>query len=168
MRMRADHDVNAMRVAILKSVLIRNFKMEVPVALDPTFDDPGYLLGRLFAVYEQVQLYALGREVNATIKDKFYGAASAQPRKVFHILESGSANHLSKIGKQKPGLKVNLEKQIGAIMEAMSPADDPFPASLPDRSQALFGLGYHHQRNEFYRKAEKPVAEKPALEEPAA
>ncbi|EJW11006.1 CRISPR-associated protein, CT1133 family [Rhodovulum sp. PH10] len=158
MRMRADHDVNAMRVAILKSVLIRNFGMEVPVALDPTFDDPGYLLGRLFAVYEQVQSAALGG-INATIKDKFYGAASAQPRKVFHLLESGSANHLSKLGKQKPGLRVVLEKQIGSIMEVMSPADDPFPASLPDRSQALFGLGYHHQRNEFYRKADKPAAE---------
>ena len=153
MRMRADHDVNAMRVAILKSVLIRNFHMEVPVALDPEYKDPGYLLGRLFAVYEQAQLTALGRDINATIKDKFYGAASAQPRKVFHLLESGSANHLSKIGKQKPGLKVNLEKQIGAIMEAMAPAADPFPASLPDKSQALFGLGYHHQRNEFVRGA---------------
>ena len=62
-----------------------------------------------------------------------------------HMLESGSANHLSKIGKQKPGLKVNLEKAVGAIMEAMSPEGDPFPASLPDKSQALFGLGYSFQ-----------------------
>ena len=37
MRLRADHDVNALRVAIIKAVLIRNFemKMEAPVALDP-------------------------------------------------------------------------------------------------------------------------------------
>ena len=52
----------------------------------------GYLLGRLFAVYEQIQTAALGRNVNATIKDKFYGAASAQPRKVFRMLDAGSAN----------------------------------------------------------------------------
>jgi CRISPR-associated protein Csd1 len=97
--------------------------------------------------------------VNSTIKDKYYGAASAQPRKVFHLLESGSANHLSKIGKQKPGLKVNLEKQIGAIMNVMEPGKDPFPASLPDRSQALFGLGYYHQRNEFFRRADKSTQE---------
>lgn len=155
MRLRADHDVNALRVAILKSVLIKNFDMEAPVALDPACDDKGYLLGRLFALYEQVQTFALGRDVNATIKDKYYGAASAQPRKIFHLLESGSANHLSKIGKQKPGLKVNLEKQIGAIMDLMKPGDDPFPASLPDKSQALFGLGYYHQRNEFFRKTDK-------------
>jgi CRISPR-associated protein Csd1 len=159
MRLRVDRDVNALRVAVLKSVLVKNFDMEVPVAIDPTFTDQGYLLGRLFALYEQAQTAALGRNVNATIKDKFYGAASAQPRKVFHLLESGSANHLSKVGKQKAGLKVNLEKQIGAIMELMEPGRDPFPASLPDKSQALFGLGYYHQRNEFFRKPEKTTSE---------
>jgi CRISPR-associated protein Csd1 len=159
MRLRADHEVNGLRVAMLKSVLVRNFDTEVPVALDPAFTDQGYLLGRLFAIYEQVQTAALGRNVNATIKDKYYGAASAQPRKVFHLLESGSANHLSKIGKQKPGLKVNMEKQIGAIMDLMEPGKDPFPASLPDKSQALFGLGYYHQRNEFFRKPEKMTPE---------
>ena len=159
MRLRADHDVNALRVAMLKSILIRNFDMEVPVALDPACIDQGYLLGRLFALYEQVQTAALGYSVNATIKDKFYGAASAQPRKVFHLLESGSARHLSKIGKQKPGLKINLEKQIGAIMDLMEPGKDPFPASLPDKSQALFGLGYYHQRNTFFRRAEKSAPE---------
>ena len=110
-------------------------------------------------LYEQVQTAALGRDVNATIKDKYYGAASAQPRKVFRLLESGSAKHLSKIGKQKPGLKVSLEKQIGAIMDVMEPGRDPFPASLPDKSQALFGLGYYHQRNEFFRKADKSTPE---------
>jgi CRISPR-associated protein Csd1 len=162
MRLRADHDVNALRVAILKSILIKNFNMEVPVSLDPECWEPGYLLGRLFAVYEQIQTAALGRNVNATIKDKFYCAAAAQPRKVFRLLESGSANHLSKIGKQKPGLKINLEKAVGAIMEAMSPADDPFPASLPEKSQALFGLGYYHQRNEFFKKSDKSAPEEAA------
>jgi CRISPR-associated protein Csd1 len=163
MRLRADHDVNALRVAILKSVLIRNFQAtfdrEIPVSLDPEFKEPGYLLGRLFALYELVQTFALGRAVNATIKDKYYGSASAQPRKIFHLLESGSANHLSKIGKQKPGLKINLEKQIGAIMDLMNPGDDPFPASLPDKSQALFGLGYYHQRSKFFQRVDKSTQE---------
>src|SRR6476659_4181701 len=162
MRLRADHDINALRVAILKSILIKNFNMEVPVSFDPECRETGYLLGRLFAVYEQIQTAALGRNVNATIKDKFYGAASAQPRKVFRMLEAGSANHLSKIGKQKPGLRVNFEKTIGSIMVSMSPSDDPFPAALPDKSQALFGLGYYHQRNEFFKKFEKSPSEEAA------
>jgi CRISPR-associated protein Csd1 len=160
MRMRADHDVNALRVAILKSLLIRNFDMrEVPVSLDPAFTDPGYLLGRLFSAYEQTQTAALGRELNATIKDKYYGAASAQPRKVFALIDRGSVAHLAKVGKQRPGYRIALEKLIGSIKELMDPTADPFPASLSDKSQALFALGYYHQRNEFFRKAEKSEVE---------
>ncbi|MFC0218810.1 type I-C CRISPR-associated protein Cas8c/Csd1 [Pseudochelatococcus lubricantis] len=155
MRIRADGDVNAYRVSMMKAVICRNFNMEkeAPVALDPTHQNRGYVLGRLFAVYEQIQRAALGNNVNATVKDKFYGSASSQPRKVFSILDSGSANHLSKLGKNKPGLRVNLEKKLGEIMGLMQPGGDPFPNSLSPEEQALFGLGYYHQRNEFFSKA---------------
>lgn len=154
MRLRADKDVNALRAAILKALLIRNFnRKDTPVALKPDYPNKGYQLGRLFAVYERIQADALGGKVNATVKDKFYGSASAQPRKVFALLEKGSANHLSKIGKQAPGRKVNLEKLVGEIMSAMDPASDPFPNALSAEDQALFGLGYYHQRNEFFKSA---------------
>jgi CRISPR-associated protein Csd1 len=164
MRIRADKEVNGLRVAMLRALLVRNFGMdpgtqtdkskEAPVSLDPNNTNKGYVLGRLFAAYEHVQTAALGRNVNATVKDKFYGAASAQPRKVFPLLDKGSANHLSKIGKQRPGQRVNLEKTIAGILEAMSPDADPFPASLNAQEQALFSLGYYHQRNDFFRKRE--------------
>ena len=82
---------------MLRALLVRNFGMvkEAPVALDVENTNRGYLLGRLFAAYEYAQAAALGPKVNSTIKDKFYGAASAQPRTVFALLERGSANHLS-------------------------------------------------------------------------
>jgi CRISPR-associated protein Csd1 len=156
-RIRADGDVNALRAGILRALLLRNFtksEREAPVAFDPDNEDKGYLLGRLFAVYEQTQSAALGRNVNATIKDKFYGSASATPRNVFPLLERGSANHLAKVGKERPGHRVNIERLIGAIMEKMSPGGDPFPKSLGVQDQALFGLGYYHQRGEFFRKRE--------------
>jgi CRISPR-associated protein Csd1 len=161
MRIRADGEVSALRVAMLKALIIRNFKREAPVSLDPENTNKGYLLGRLFAAYEQAQTAALGAKVNATIKDKFYGAASAQPRKIFALLEKGSANHLSKVGKQAPGLRVVLERTVGSIMEQMSPGNEPFPASLSAQEQALFGLGYYHQRNEFFRsKKTEPADQK--------
>lgn len=161
-RIRADGDVNALRVGMMKAVLVRNFKKEVPVSLDPENRNKGYLLGRLFAVYEQAQIAALGRNVNATIKDKFYGSASATPRRIFKLLDSGSANHLAKVGKERRGQRVNLERMIGSIMDAMSPGDDPFPASLDAVEQALFGLGYYHQRGEFFRKREPAETEEAA------
>lgn len=161
MRIRADGEINALRVAILKALVIRNFNREAPVSLDPDNTNKGYLLGRLFAAYEQAQTAALGTKINATIKDKFYGAASAQPRKVFALLEKGSANHLSKVGKQVPGFRVVLERTIGGIMEQMSPGDEPFPASLSAQEQALFGLGYYHQRSDFFKsKKVGPASDK--------
>ncbi|WP_027669084.1 type I-C CRISPR-associated protein Cas8c/Csd1 [Rhizobium leguminosarum] len=151
MRIRADGEVNALRVGILKAVLMRNYKMEVPVALNPEERNKGYLLGRLFAVYEEMQRAALGNNVNATIKDKFYASASATPRKVFSMLDSGSANHLSKLGKLSKGRQINLIRLQEEIMDLMEPGRDPYPASFSANEQALFGLGYHHQHSEFFK-----------------
>ena len=163
MRIRADKDINALRIAMLKAVLIRNYKMEVPVALDTANRNKGYLLGRLFSAYEQAQRAALGDKVNATIKDKFYGTASAQPRRVFALLDKGSVNHLSKLGKAKPGYRVVIEREIADIMAIMQPGEDPFPASMSAEEQALFGVGYYHQRNQFFKpKSEETSATKDA------
>lgn len=162
MRIRADGDINALRVGMLKAVLIRNFgRKETPVALDRSFTDRGYLLGRLFAVYEFVQRTALGAKVNATVKDKFYGAASAQPQKVFGILANGAANHFSKIGKDSMGRRVQLERQLGEIMDLMEPGANPIPPHLSAEEQAMFALGYHHQYSEFFRKKDSPDAAAP-------
>ena len=150
-RIRADGEINALRASILKAVLIRNFKKEAPVALDPSETDKGYVLGRLFAVYEEIQRAALGDKVNATIKDKFYGSASATPRRVFGFLESGSANHLAKVRKQSPGRARNLQKLQDEIMDLMDTSRGPYPAFFSADEQAFFGLGYHHQHSDFFK-----------------
>lgn len=158
-RIRADGVVNARRAAILKAILVRNYaSKEAPVAFDPDNSNRGYLLGRLFATYVKIQEDALGGSLNSSIKDKYYGSASAQPRKVFRLLDSGSTSHLSKIAKESPGLKARHEIGLGAIMALMSPGGDPFPTSLSAEEQALFGLGYHHQRGEFFKKKADAIA----------
>jgi CRISPR-associated protein Csd1 len=157
MRIRADGEVNALRAAILKAVLVRNFRREVPVALDPDNRNRGYLLGRLFATYEAIQRAALGK-VNASIRDKFYGAASASPQKVFALLDRGSASHLAKVRKESPGREVNLRRDVAGIMELMEPGETPYPAALSAEEQALFGLGYYHQQSEFFKPRAKADA----------
>ena len=47
-------------------------------------------------------------------------------------------------------------------MELMEPGKDPFPNSLGAEEQALFGLGYYHQRGEFFRKRETAGSEEAA------
>lgn len=164
MRLRADGDVNALRVAMLKAVVARNRRLdasptteEPPVSLDPDCKEPGYLLGRLFAEYERAQSAALGKNVNATVKDKYYGAASSTPQTVFPLLDRGAAPHIAKLRKERRGMAILVEKEIAAIMDRLSPARDPFPRSLPPAQQALFALGYYHQRAKHFEK--KPEAE---------
>lgn len=162
MRMRSDGKINVLRASIVKSVLVRNLKVGVPVALDPANTNKGYILGRLFAVYEEVQRAALGGNLNATIKDKYYGSASATPQRVFSALDKGLQNHFSKLKKRSPGRAVNLEKLILTITDLMEPGNDPFPVAFSANEQALFGIGYYHQRSDFFRKhddSESSVAE---------
>jgi CRISPR-associated protein Csd1 len=128
------------------------------VSLDPTFNDPGYLLGRLFATYEYAQTQALGGAVNATIRDQYYGTASATPRAVFPLLQRKATHHLARLRKDRPGLAVNLDRDIGEIFELAEP-EKLFTPTLTAQRQALFAIGYYHQRNKFFRPKEAATAE---------
>lgn len=150
-RMRADKDINGIRAAICKACLARdhrlgiNTEMEVvPVSLNRDEPNPAYRLGRLFAVYENVQRAALGR-INATIKDRYYGAASATPAAVFPMLIKNSAHHLSSLrkGGKSGGLAHWFNQEIDSILDGI---DTAFPRSLRLEDQGRFALGYHHQR----------------------
>lgn len=112
------------------------------MSLDKESKNPAYRLGRLFAVLEAAQRGALGVHVNATIRDRYYGAASATPAAVFPVLLRNTQNHLGKLRKDKPGMAVNLEKDIREIVEGLG---DSFPRSFPIEEQGRFAIGYYHQ-----------------------
>ena len=159
MRFRADGDVSGMRVALCKGVLAREQRLdnkdinkgEPPVSLDTTNTDPGYLLGRLFSTLENVQRAALGKQINATIRDRYYGAASATPASVFPVLLRNAQHHLSRLRKDKPGFAVNLEKEVGGIIDQLDPT---FPRSLRIEAQGHFAIGYYHQTQARFARAE--------------
>lgn len=146
-RMRADGRINGLRVAICKACLARDYRLgfakeDVPVSLDTDETNPAYRLGRLFAVYERVQRSALG-SVNATIKDRYFGAASATPAAVFPLLVRNAAHHLATLRKDRGGLAHWFEQEIDTILGGI---DTVFPSSLRLEDQGRFALGYHHQR----------------------
>ena len=153
-RLRADHSVTYLRVALLKACLVRrarktNQPVEVTVSLNEQNTEVGYLLGRLFAVMETAQRDALGKNINATIKDRFYGAASATPGMVFPRLISQAQHH---IAKAKYG--AIDDRHVSKILELM-PAEQgrpAFPRYLNSTEQGFFALGYYHQRTALYRK----------------
>ncbi len=154
-RIRADGDANGLRVAMIKAVLQRRFRKgfiheEVAMSLDSESRNQAYLLGRLFAVLERIQYQALG-ELNAGISDRYYGSASAVPFSVFPRLLSGAKHHLSRLRKDKGGMAVNLDKDLGAIIELLP---ETFPRHLNIEEQGRFAIGYYHQKQSYFAKKE--------------
>lgn len=143
-RIRADQRINYLRSSILKAVLQRNYKKEVPMALDTERREVSYLLGRLFAVLEKGQLDALGK-VNATIKDRFFSAASATPASVFPRLLRLSQHHI-----EKAEFGYVSERRISEIMEHIN----VFPSHLNLQDQGLFAIAYYQQKNALYKNFE--------------
>ncbi len=144
-RIRADRNINFVRAYALKGYFKRNAKynktlQEVTVSLDKDNRNPAYLLGRLFAVLEKAQTDVI--QANATIKDRFYGAASATPARVFPLLIRLSQHH---IAKSDYGRFRDIE--IQEITEHM----DNFPKTLTLEEQGMFALGYYHQKNSMYK-----------------
>lgn len=141
------------RAAVIKGCLIRAnarhdpHHPEVHVSLDSSNSNVGYLLGRLFAVLERAQDTA-NPGIQSGIRDRYYAAASATPTAAFPTLMKLKNHHLAKIDNR--GAVVNLERLLGTIMDGI--ADFPPVLALPD--QGRFALGYYHQRQAFFTKAD--------------
>jgi len=153
-RIRAEQEINYPRAALIKACINRstrysnpNLKEELKMSLDEQNRNTGYRLGRLFAVLEKIQEEAKPG-INATIRDRFYGAASGTPVTVFSTLLKLKNHHISKL--ENRGRAVNFEKRIGEIMDGID--DFPTILSLPD--QGRFAVGYYHQRQNFFHKSE--------------
>lgn len=115
--------------------------------LDLENTSPAYRLGRLFAALEKIQEEA-SPGLNATIRERYYGAASSTPVAVFTTLLRLKNHHLAKLTNR--GRAVNFERLLGEIMGGLS--DIPKHLSLPE--QGRFALGYYHQRQDFFSKSE--------------
>ena len=124
-RNRVEQNVSYPRAALIKACLNRalrfsnhNNEREMIMCLDPENTNIGYRLGRLFAALEKIQPEA-NPDLNATIRDRFYGAASSTPVTVFANLMRLSNHHLSKLEKEKRGLFVVRKQMLGEIMSSV-------------------------------------------------
>nr|MBP7323887.1 type I-C CRISPR-associated protein Cas8c/Csd1 [Deltaproteobacteria bacterium] len=87
--------------------------------------------------------------INATIRDRFYGAASGTPSTVFGNLMRLKNHHLAKL--ESAGRRVFFEKLLGQILDGIE-AKTAFPAHLNLEDQGRFAVGYYHQMQNFFTK----------------
>lgn len=152
-RCRAEQNVTYLRAAAIKACLNRSrrssdssFIQEFSDMLDLANTNAAYRLGRLFAVLEKIQEEA-NPGLNATIRERYYGAASSTPVAVFTTLLRLKNHHLAKLTNR--GRAVSFERRLGEILGGI--ADFPKHLSLSD--QGRFSLGYYHQRQDFFSKS---------------
>jgi CRISPR-associated protein Csd1 len=147
-RCRTEQSVWPIRAAVIKASLNRRSPAkEVTVELDADDSDVGSRLGRLFAVLENIQRTAQ-RDLNVTIRERYFSAAMTAPRSVFPQLMRLKNSHLKKLYRAPGtrGLAIHFEHQIDEILKPI-PEEAGLPASLSLEDQGRFILGYHHQRN---------------------
>lgn len=145
--------INYVRAAYIKAHLLRKYRRQaqnpyqeaLQMSLNESYTQPAYVLGRLFAMLERAQRAALGQNINATIKDRYFTSACASPASVFPILLRLSQHHLS-----KAEYGDYLERQIQHLLGMLEA--QPFPTRLSLDEQGVFVLGYYHQRAAFYAK----------------
>ncbi len=153
-------NVPYLRAALLKGCINREYRWRqglpsefqwIKEELDVNQTDPAYRLGRLFALLEHIQVQsARPAQLNSTIRDRFYGAASSTPGTVFPTLLRLKNAHMKKLA---PGPAAFFEKRVGEICGSVDqPALTEFPGHLNLHAQGLFALGYYHQRESLYAR----------------
>lgn len=141
--------VTRARAALMKLVLSYGRGGEVLTdtleRLDPNYEreeKAAYNCGRLLAELEDLQRAAIPG-VKATLVDRYYGSASSTPASVFGNLMRNHQAHISKLRKERRGAAVAIQDRIAEITASIG---ERFPNTLTMRGQAIFALGYYHQR----------------------
>jgi CRISPR-associated protein Csd1 len=159
-RTEKNYPVTHARAVLIKLILTSQKKVSMTnmqsLNLNPDLEpqeNSAYHCGRLLAQLEIIQREAQGKDINATLIDRYYGAASATPGKVLGSLVEKSQAHLTKIRKDRRNVYEALQRQLEEIMAYLSPEAQYFPRTLTMQQQSIFALGYYHQRAENRRAA---------------
>lgn len=152
LRIKAETEITQPRAAIIKGFLVRKNRLskkeeELSMYLNEKSTNSAYVLGRIFSILEMIQKNALGDNINATIKDKYFASACSNPSLVFPNLLKLAQHHLAKI--EGSYWNILLGECLG-LLEGES-----FPKTLNMENQGRFILGYYQQNQKNYEKRQK-------------
>lgn len=162
---------NASRFALIKLILLRNPNKKEGDFM-PTYEladtpDPAYNLGRILAVFENLQdKYHNYERKGAGIVERYYGTASSAPASTFPLLCRLARHHLSKLKKGEEKDKAAayaIEKDITEIFSKFqsATAGQPpvFPRILTLEDQGKFALGFYQQKAKPHKQSDGQSSE---------
>lgn len=158
-RIRADKNIsrNRNRAAMIKAYLIKNYPLQKEVVdsmeLNEQTENAPYVLGRIFAVLEQAQ-DAVNPDLKATIRDRYFNAACTTPAAVFPRLMRLKNHHMRVLAREKKGLQISLEKQLGDLFGKLH---EELPRRLSLEEQGVFMIGYYHQTQKRFGNHEEKI-----------
>ena len=141
-----------LRAGVCKAYLVRSSTKEIAVMLDRAVVDIGYLLGRLFALYENAQgKAASGKGARRIVRTRYMNAALTSPLVTFRKLFQMCPRWLHAARKQRKAVSW-IEVELGEI-HAMMGGDGQYPERLTVEQQGRLVIGYYQQRAEIWRHA---------------
>lgn len=149
-----EYGVTRERAALIKLILNRHNKgggFMVSEKLAQDNKPMAYICGQVFAVLESIQRAALGK-TNAGIRERYFTFAMTTPSPAFGRLFSLSSKHFTKLKGEKPGLAVVLDKELQALCKDIK--IEQFPSIFSLEQQGQFAIGYYHQRQAQFNRAE--------------
>ena len=166
MRVRRDGVLDVLRVSLIKAIIIRERRLTKTtpednlVRPDPNDTNPARQLGRLFAILEKAQRYALGDEISSTVVDQYLGAAAATPARIMQrLIIAAQTRHIARLKRGRSDSiwikesknPIGLAKSVGIGIEQdiatiLSKFNDGMPTQLSIEEQGLFLIGYYQER----------------------
>lgn len=151
-RIALDTDMLWQRTALIKAYFLQTLpkgdkrKECFAMSLVSENREPGYLLGRLFALYEAAQNVGLEKDPwNKAQIHSMFGSAMTAPGGIFPRLTRLTEVHLAKEE------NAWYAKQIQEVKNLLPGA---YPSRLDLTEQGMFDLGYYHQRQFMFAKKE--------------
>lgn len=150
-----EYGVTPERAALIKLILNRNNKgggFMIAENIEDGFKPVAYACGQIFAKLESIQYAALG-DRNAGIRERYFTYAMTLPGAAFGRLFNLHSKHFTKLKNEKPGLAINMDKELQELCKDVDIKD--FPATFSLEEQGQFAIGYYHQRQKQFNTSEK-------------